>query len=117
MSRREHWQEVWAAKASDRQGWFQARPEPSLALIVEALSEKGASVIDVSAVTGGSLTIGAGNTVTAANQTGGAIDAFGGANSVPHEAAPLRNSTKKAAPCELMQHNAADGMLPQGLEP
>lgn len=44
---REHWEGVYRSRAEGEVSWFQARPEPSLALVKEAAPDFAAPIIDV----------------------------------------------------------------------
>lgn len=46
-TRREHWEAVYGARASDAVSWYQAEAGPSLALLAELGVGPGASVLDV----------------------------------------------------------------------
>ena len=46
-ARRAHWQRVWRQSPSDDVGWYQEMPEPSLGLILGALPDRRAAILDV----------------------------------------------------------------------
>lgn len=47
MNRKAHWEQIYHARAPDEVSWFQARPEPSLALIDACALGPDAAILDV----------------------------------------------------------------------
>jgi 2-polyprenyl-3-methyl-5-hydroxy-6-metoxy-1,4-benzoquinol methylase len=47
MDVRTHWEKIYATKAPDQVSWYRPHLEASLALIVRAVSDRAASIIDV----------------------------------------------------------------------